>query len=138
MSARQVPFSKQPIGWCVREGLQLAGALIFLLAAPANTVAAADPQWTVVGRQGLVQIVIVPVERATDQSAYESQIERLCPPERTCFLNFYTNSTGVAPRMPLPDVIADEAVATFRRSMKNGVELFQWSCKLKISAANCF
>jgi len=138
MNAGQVPSSSQPVGRCVRDRLQFAGALIFLLAATANEVAAADPHWSVVGRQGLVQIVIVPVERATDQSAYESQIERLCPAQRTCFLNFYTNSTGVAPRMPLPDVIADEAVATFRRSMKNGVELFQWSCRLKISAANCF
>lgn len=98
---------------------------------------AAD-SWTVVGNQGLVRQVIVPTEQATDEAAYERQIARLCDPERTCFLNFYTNATGAVPSVPLPDAIANEATATYRRSMKNGVQIFLWSCRLKVAGRECF
>ena len=94
--------------------------------------------WSVIGQQGVVRFVMVPADQASDLAAYERQIARLCEPERTCFLNFYTNSAGVAPAMPLPDAIANEATATYRRSMKNGVQIFLWSCRLKIPGRECF
>jgi hypothetical protein len=99
---------------------------------------AATEAWTVVGQQGLVRIVVVPAEQASNQGAYEQQIAGLCETERTCFLNFYTNSTGVQPVVPLPDAIANEATATYRRSIKNGVQIFMWSCRMKMPAQECF
>lgn len=114
---------------------RLALLLVALLppAAPA-----ADAGWTIAGQQGLVRTVIVPAEQATDRAAYLREIERLCEPERTCFLNFHTNSTGAALTMPLPDAVAHEATAIFRRSAKNGAERFQWSCRLKVAPDDCF
>jgi hypothetical protein len=108
------------------------------IAAPVKAVAAPADGWPVAGRQGLVRFVIVPMEQAADMSAYERQIASLCDPERTCFLNFYTNSTSAQPEVPLPDAIANEATATYRRSMKNGVQVFTWSCRMKRSAQDCF
>lgn len=99
---------------------------------------AAEPGWTVAGQQGLVRTVIVPAEQATDRAAYVREIGRLCEPQKTCFLNFHTNSTGAPLTMPLPDVIAHEATAVFRRSAKNGSERFQWSCRLKVAPDDCF
>ena len=107
-------------------------------ASPATAFAAESDAWPVIGQQGLVRFVLVPSEQASTFTAYESQIPHLCEPERTCFLNFYTNSTGVALAMPLPDAIATEATATYRRSMKNGVQVFLWSCRLKIPGRECF
>jgi hypothetical protein len=107
----------------------------------ATLVHAEEPApWQVVGVQGLVQIVIVPKEQTRDASAYKVQIAKLCPPERTCFVNFYENTSGVKAELPLPDAIAAEATARFRRSTKNGAELFQWSCRLGLSAndSQCF
>jgi hypothetical protein len=102
-------------------------------------VQAAPPdEWPVIGQQGLVRFVVVPPDKATDQASYEEQIVRLCEPERTCFLNFYTNSTQAAPSVPLPEAIANEATATYRRSMKNGVQFFAWSCRLKVPGRECF
>ncbi len=75
---------------------------------------------------------------AADRDAYERQIQRLCDPERTCFINFYTNSTGATAGVPVPEAIAGEATATFRRSSKNGVQVFRWSCRMKVSADECF
>ncbi|HEY6512987.1 MAG TPA: hypothetical protein VI032_13465 [Burkholderiaceae bacterium] len=100
--------------------------------------AASAEAWPVIGQQGLVRLVVVPQDKATDQAAYEAQVLRLCDPERTCFLNFYTNSTGAAAVVPLPDAIANEATATYRRSMKNGVQVLTWSCRLKIRSQQCF
>lgn len=100
--------------------------------------AAEAEKWQVAGQQGLVRFVIVPQEQVADEKAYQRQIAGLCDPRRTCFLNFYTNSTGTAPAVPLPDAISQEATATFRRSMKNGVQIFTWSCRLKIPARECF
>ena len=105
----------------------------------AAAVLAADTErWSVAGQQGLVRFVMVPAAQSADKGAYERQIAALCEPERTCFLNFYTNSTGVTATVPLPDAIANEATATYRRSVKNGAQLFTWSCRLKIPAEPCF
>lgn len=109
--------------------------IVVLLAAGAAV--AADEPWPVAGQQGVVRLVIVPQAFEKDAEAYERQLSRLCEPERTCFLNFYTNATGAPLVVPLPDAIAHEATATFRRSMKNGAERFMWSCRLKMQEP-CF
>ena len=98
----------------------------------------AAEEWLVVGRQGLVQVVVVPVSQAADLAAYRSQIAKLCTPDTTCFINFFSNSSGAKAELPLPDAISAEAVARFRRSTKNGVEVFQWSCRLGLGVGECF
>lgn len=115
-------------------------ALRMLLASLALTAVTASAQegWLVAGQQGLVRFVIVPAAQASDASAYQREIARLCEPERSCFLNFYTNGSGATVAVPLPDAIAAEATATFRRSMKNGAERFLWSCRMKMAQAECF
>jgi hypothetical protein len=106
-----------------------------LVALPAG---AADDTWPVAGQQGLVRMVIVPTALATDQAAYAAQVKRLCEPGSTCFLNFYTNSTGAPVGLPLPDAIERESTAVFRRSAKQRVERFSWRCSLKLTVENCF
>jgi len=100
--------------------------------------AAEGGTWPVAGQQGVVRFVIVPGEQAAGRSAYDHQLSLLCEPERTCFLNFYTNSTAAPTAVPLPDAIANEATATFRRSMKRGAERFMWSCRMKQVGEDCF
>ncbi|HNJ84460.1 MAG TPA: hypothetical protein PLG92_18140 [Piscinibacter sp.] len=112
--------------------------LLASLAASTAITASAQEGWLVAGQQGLVRFVIVPAAQASDASAYQREIARLCEPERTCFLNFYTNASGATVAVPLPDAIAAEATATFRRSMKNGAERFLWSCRMKMAQAECF
>jgi len=85
-----------------------------------------------------MRFVIVPVASTRDRTAYERQIRRLCEPDRTCFLNFYTNSSGAPLAVPLPDAIDREATAVFRRSTKQGAESFRWSCRLQLPDDNCF
>lgn len=118
----------RPAGWRLLPGL----AAVF-----AGAVVAEEPTWQVAGRQGLMQVVIVPTAVAGDLAAYRAQIAVLCPGDRTCFVNFFTNSTGAPVGLPLPDAISDEATARFRRSTKNGAELFQWSCRMKLGG-ECF
>lgn len=112
-------------------------ALVIALSLPAGAARAADDAWPLAGQQGLVRLVIVPSAQVKDEAAYMRQVATLCAPDRTCFLNFYTNSTGAPLAMPLPDAIASEATATFRRSTKNGAERFMWSCRLKMQEP-CF
>lgn len=114
----------------------LVGGLLASTAAQAQEPA--PPPWQVAGRQGLMLLVIVPAAQATDPEAYQAQLKQLCPGERTCFVNFYTNSQGAEARVPLPDAIDREATATFRRSLKQGAESFRWSCRLQLAVANCF
>jgi hypothetical protein len=96
-----------------------------------------DP-WPLAGQQGILRFVIVPTELARDRAAYAQQIDILCAPGQSCFLNFYTNTTGAALAVPLPDVIDQEATAVFRRSMKQAAELMRWSCRLQLAPADCF
>lgn len=122
------------------DGRVLLGAGLLAMAGTtvAQPAAADDEAWPVAGRQGVIQVVIVPEEAARDREAYTRQIERLCPPQSTCFLNFHTNSSGAPLAVPLPDAIAQESTAVFRRSVKQGGEYFRWSCRMGIDAANCF
>lgn len=117
-----------------RTGLLVTLATL-ALAFAAN---AADETWPVAGQQGLVRVVIVPTALATDQAAYAAQVKRLCEPGATCFLNFYTNSTGAPVALPLPDAIERESTAVFRRSAKQVAERFTWRCSLKLAVDNCF
>jgi len=114
-----------------RHALAIAVALL-------ASTAAAEDAWPVAGQQGLVRFVIVPAAQAADAEAYQRQVAKLCEPERTCFLNFYTNSSGAAVAAPLPDAIAAEATATYRRSAKQGAERFLWSCRMKMPQQECF
>ena len=114
-----------------RHALAVALALL-------GSSAAAEEAWPVAGQQGLVRFVIVPAAQAREAEAYQRQLAKLCEPDRTCFLNFYTNSSGAAVAVPLPDAIAAEATATFRRSAKQGAERFLWSCRMKMPQQECF
>jgi hypothetical protein len=112
-----------------------------LLLAATQTLAHAnsdDAHWPVAGQQGLMRFVIVPVDLARDRPAYLKQIERLCEPDSSCFLNFYTNTSAAPLAVPLPDAIDREATAVFRRSSKQGVSSFRWSCRLQMPDTNCF
>ena len=116
-------------------------ALLLSGAACCGPAIAADDAaggWPEVGRQGLTRFVIVPAEQARDREAYTRQIARLCTDGLSCFVNFYTNSSGAELTMPLPDAVIHEATAVFRRSTKQGAELFRWSCRLGVDAVNCF
>ncbi len=109
-----------------------------LLLGPGRGLAEADAPWPVAGQQGLIRMVIVPAEQARERAAYVRQIQRLCEPDRTCFINFYTNSSGAPVAVPLPDAIDREATAVFRRSSKQGAESLRWSCRLQQPEPNCF
>jgi len=124
--------SGTPVTALARLGSALGLALLASAAAGAD-----ESAWALAGQQGLVRFVIVPLDQARDRAAYLRQIEMLCEPERTCFLNFYTNSTGAALALPLPDPIDREATAVFRRSAKQGAERFQWSCRMQLEQ-ECF
>lgn len=112
--------------------------LLLLLALTGPLAAAAEDDWQLAGTQGVVRVVIVPAAQVRDADAYQRQIDRLCPPGETCFVNFHTNSTGAPVALPLPDAIAHEVTARFRRSAKVGREVFEWSCRLKVEDAPCF
>ncbi len=115
-------------------GRAASAAALALLAGAAS----AGPDWPVAGTQGLVRFVIVPEAQARDREAYAREIAALCEPGATCFLNFYTNSTGAPVAMPLPDAIDREPTALYRRSAKQGAERFQWSCRLQQGNEPCF
>lgn len=120
-----------------RSILMLLMACTAGLACSPAAAAAADA-WPVAGRQGIIRSVIVPADQAGQREAYQPQIDSLCAGAETCFLNFYTNSTGAPLAVPLPDAIANEPTAVLRRSAKQGVEGFRWSCRLKKPDPDCF
>lgn len=94
--------------------------------------------WQRAGALGMMQLVVVDAARARDEALYRDAIEALCPSQGTCFLRFFTNSSGAALAVPLPDAIASEPAAIYSRSSKRGNEVFQWSCRLAPAAGNCF
>lgn len=125
--------------WAVAAERRLAAGLFFCLAGAAAAQAPPEAQpWPEVGRQGVVQLVIVPLAQARDRDAYSRQIALLCHGQNRCFINFYTNSSGAALSTPLPDAVWQEPTAVYRLSDKRGAELFRWSCRLGLEPATCF
>ena len=116
----------------------LTWPLVSVCAMIAVNAEAGDAGWQVVGQQGILLHVVVPAEQARDRAAYQRQVPALCGSRETCFVNFYTNSTGAAAAIPLPAPIADEATAVLRRSAKQGVDGFRWSCRMAMPEPNCF
>lgn len=126
-------------GAAVAQPAAAAATAAASASASASASAEAEADWPLAGRQGLIRVVIVPLAQATDAAAYHRQIARLCADaSQSCFVNFYTNSSGAEVSLPLPDAIAHEATVVFRRSIKQGAELFSWSCRLQIDPQRCF
>lgn len=115
-----------------------AAALGVALLTGAPPLPANEPGFQVVGRQGILMHVIVPAAAAKDREAYLREIPAICGTQETCFVNFYTNSTGAPASLPLPDAISSEATAVLRRSAKQGSEGFRWSCRLGLPEPDCF
>ncbi|MFM9916520.1 MAG: META domain-containing protein [Rhizobacter sp.] len=119
------------------DGRGLLRAIRFEAAAEAT-----DPQspgaWSVAGRQGVIQIVIVPTDLARERAAYDREIASICQPDHSCFVNFYTNTSNAPIGLPLPAAISKEATAIFRRSVKQAGEFFRWSCRLGRTESDCF
>lgn len=116
----------------------LLGALTLSAGANAGQAPANTQDWIVAGRLGLMQFIVVPEASARDRGYYTRVIEQSCDREETCFLRFFTNSSGAVPAVPLPDAILAEPTAMFQRSIKQAREQFQWSCRLGLAEANCF
>ena len=123
---------------CFSAPLAAFAALLCVAGGPAVAQAPVATAWDVAGRQGLIQVVIVPMAQARSRDAYSKQVALLCKPEATCFINFYTNSTGAPVSVPLPVAISNEPTAIFRRSAKQGAESFRWSCRMGSDEGNCF
>ena len=110
-----------------------------LQAQQAASAPAAEAPWLMAGRQGIVRLVIVPEAQALDRAAYQRQLQQLCPLDQTCFVNFYTNTQQLPLAVPLPDAVQQQATVIFRRSIKQGAELFSWSCRLQVdNSGQCF
>ncbi|MGB7992101.1 MAG: hypothetical protein WCF44_22070 [Candidatus Methylophosphatis roskildensis] len=105
--------------------------------AQAQAQPSAGPGWQVAGRLGLLQFVVVSGERIRQRAFYDEVIAARCPPDATCFVRFFTNSTGAPVALPLADAILAEPAASFQRSAKQSNEVFEWSCRLGLPG-NCF
>jgi len=117
----------------VLRALPTFAALAFALPALAEGDA-----WTIVGRQGILIHVIVPLHQSRDRDAYLRQVPVICGNQETCFVNFYTNSSGATAELPLPNAIASESTAVLRRSAKQGVDGLLWSCRMQMPEPDCF
>lgn len=106
---------------------------------PADAASAARVTgWQLAGRLGLAQYIVVPAEQARDRAYHDAVIAEVCPADGTCFLRFFTNTENAPLAMPLPDAIEHQPTAMFQRSAKMRREMFQWACRLQVSADPCF
>ena len=92
----------------------------------------------IAAKLGIMQFIIVPLERQKDKKFHIDTIKTLCPEKDTCFLNFFTNSKNIKISFPLNDQILNEPTLMYRRSAKHQNATFQWSCRLSLAVTNCF
>ena len=92
----------------------------------------------VAGNLGMMQFVIVPLGKSKNLEFYKNTIKQLCEDKKTCFLNFFTNSTNQKISFPLNDKILSEPTLMFKKSAKHQNTSFEWSCRLNLAVKNCF
>lgn len=110
----------------------------FAALAPASGAAQQGDGWTLAGRLGMMQLVVVDDSRVADEPTHHAAIRALCAPEQTCFVRFYANPQKVPLGVPLPDAIANAPTAFYSRSAKQGNATFQWSCRVRNDPGRCF
>lgn len=117
-----------------------AAAAALMLAGPACAEQSPAADWQIAGRLGLATFIVVPTASAADTAYYDRAIATLCPAEASCWLRFFTNTTGATLGLPLPEAIEREPTAIFQRSAKNGGKaMFRWSCRLQVpGGGDCF
>jgi len=104
-----------------------------------NTKITTLPDGSIVaGSLGIMQFVIVPLGKSKNLEFYKSTIKQLCKNKKTCFLNFFTNSTNQKISFPLNDKILAEPTLMFKKSAKHQNTSFEWSCRLNLAVKNCF
>lgn len=114
-------------------------ALLAACLLPAATRADGPDNWALVGRLGLLQFVVVPEAFAREGDYYRRIIDEVCADKvASCFVRFFTNSTGAKLDFPLPDAVLNEPTVMFQRSAKHQREQFQWSCRLGMAESSCF
>lgn len=97
------------------------------------------PNGSIIAAQmGIMQFVIVPLKYGKHKAFHVETIKILCPVNKTCFLNFFTNSKNAEISSPLNDSILNEPTLIYRRSSKHQNATFQWSCRLKLAITTCF
>jgi hypothetical protein len=116
----------------------ISSLLLLALTVSPPTRADTPHDWQVAGRLGLMQFIVVPEASARDGRYHRAIVDELCDREDTCFLRFFTNSTGAQMAFPLPDAIMNEPTVMFQRSAKHRREQFQWACRLDMADGNCF
>lgn len=137
MSHLHTPLA--PLRWrTARHVCRVAAVALLPLVVASGSQAADGGGWEIAGRQGILRMVIVPAAAVGDRAAFDKQVAVLCAGQETCFVNFFSNSAGAPVTLPLPDAIANEPVALLRRSAKQGVDSFRWSCRLKRPDSDCF
>lgn len=114
-------------------------ALMAACLLPAVARADSPDNWTLAGRLGLLQFVVVPEASARDGDYYRRIIDEVCADRvASCFVRFFTNSSGARLDFPLPDAVLNEPTVMFQRSAKHQREQFQWSCRLGMAESSCF
>ncbi|HEY9194254.1 MAG TPA: hypothetical protein VIO81_15400 [Methyloversatilis sp.] len=114
-------------------------ALMAACLLPAVVRADSPDNWTLAGRLGLLQFVVVPEASARDGDYYRRIIDEVCADRvASCFVRFFTNSSGARLDFPLPDAVLNEPTVMFQRSAKHQREQFQWSCRLGMAESSCF
>ena len=105
-----------------------------------SAVRADDPDnWTLAGRLGLLQFVVVPEASARDGDYYRRILDEVCADKvASCFVRFFTNSTGAKLDFPLLDAVLNEPTVMFQRSAKHQREQFQGNCRLGMAESSCF
>ena len=111
-------------------------AFIYLASISLDTRA---EDWSVVRTQGMVKLVVVPKARERDYSLYEDAVAKLCPRDRHCGVQFWSDRRHVPPGSPLnmTDAQLNARLAAYVQNPRTGHRELVYDCRIKADPKYC-
>lgn len=95
------------------------------------------PEYSVIGTQGTMKAISVPVELADDRDHYRRIVDAECPRSGICILSFFVGLSSVS--YPLSDAALEAQAAQYNRNPNSGMDRLLLACRLgDIPADECF
>jgi hypothetical protein len=95
--------------------------------------------WNVVRTQGMVKLVVISKARERDYSLYKDAVRKLCPTDRHCGVQFWSDRRYVPSGSPLDmtDAQLNARLAAYIQNPRTGYRELVYDCRIKSDPKYC-
>jgi hypothetical protein len=95
--------------------------------------------WELVRNQGMIKLVLISKAKERDDATYEDAVRRLCPADRHCGVQFWSDRRSIPSGLlsEMSDAQENARLATYIQNPKTGVRELVYHCRIKFDPNYC-